>query len=1810
MNHVYSLVWSRVLGCMVVASELAKSGGKGARSKRALAAAAVAVVGLQVPLLGAVEYEPLEVVDTPLHLLEDTVLHVEEGNFFARDAMESWRWNQEIGEWELYTTPAVPADAPEQAGVISGDHAIIKTGLGQLELSNGSNSYTGGTVISSGALAVTAAGALGTGPVTNDGALYFVGNDVSAGALDVESTGHVLFDENATAGNADIVNAGGSLMFRNEATAGDSHILNTSVLDADGDTRYGFIQFQAGQDSSGILVNSPRISTAGNATIINEKGAQISFSSGGYTMGTAHLLNRAGSDAVFNVEGDASGGTVVNEARGSFRLTQQIIFHDDGTQDVALGTLSVGSLSGAGNVILGGNTLTVGALGGDDHIAGDITDSGSYWSSGYEYWHAPNTDYHPDAAGALVKVGDGTLTLSGDNTFLGGISVQGGALEVSGNNSLGGAGGGLTLDGGAFRFGTGFIVDRNVVLGANGGTIDTAGHNASWVRDISGTGGLAKTGEGLLVLSGNNSYAGGTRIEGGILEVATDQQLGAPTGGLVFDGGTLRFAGGFATGRSVLVEPGGATFDTNTHAITLDGLIEGTGSVTKAGDGTLSLGRDNSYAGGTVIARGALEVLATGALGSGPVSNAGALYFIGEDVSAGALEITNSDYGWTVFDDHATAGEARIVNEGGGLYFRNAATAGNSHILNTSVMDADGNTRYGYTQFQAGLVGSRFVTDGSLISSAGNATIINEKGATVSFASGGYSMGSATLTNRADSTVFFNVIGDASGGTVVNEAGGAILLTTQISYDDDGFVQRSLGNLSIGSLSGAGSVLLAGNTLTVGALGQHDKFSGTIADSGTYLDYGQEFTHGPNQFLHPDAAGSLVKVGDGTLTLSGDNTYAGGTTVLAGAVEVFEDGNLGDAAGVLTLDGGALKFGAGFTSDRAVVLGADGGTFDTAGHQASWTGVISGEGALNKAGAGRLILSGDNTFSGGTTVAGGILRLEHDNALGTGGLLITGAGASVEYQDGFVSDVDVVLDADVAHEVGQDEVVEYGGTLSGSGGVALEGPGTLVLSGDNTYTGGTHIQEGTVEVSADNNLGAAEGELAFSGGTLRFADGFDSERSIVAGSGGATFDTNGHDASLGGVIAGEGGLTKTGAGSLALTGDNHYSGGTAILGGTVRVDSDASLGGAEGGISIDGGTLQLAGDMDSGRKVTLAGAGTVDTGGNNARFNGAIEGEGGLTKTGDGVLELSGANSYLGGTSVQAGTLVGNTGSVRGDLENHGTVKFAQSDSGGYEGVISGAGTLEKTGGGQLLLTGDSSGFEGSTQVHEGSLRVNGALGGTLSVGADGVLDGTGTVGSLDVEGAIAPGNSIGTLTVDGDYVQAAGSEYQVEIAPGGHSDRIAVTGTAVLEGGTVAVTRELGRYRAGDEFTILTAGEGVTGQFEGISQHQRPFLALALDYGSNDVQLQVTRNLIRFQDYCTTFNECSVATALDRIEDGALGGDDMAAVMVELGSVTEAEFAPAMQTLNGQSHASFASIMLEGSAATDRALRDRQHARRTSDNSAGGGWVEVHGRSASLDGGRDVRGADIDTTGVTIGADGWLESGWLLGASLGTSKVDADMDIGDRAEADGYALALYGSFNGERVWVDSSISYGKWDNELRRVIRVADLVRHAESDYGGNRLSVELDVGLDYALGNGHRLQPFVGLRHDKVEHDGFRETGAGDVGLVGKGHDVEQFTTSLGLDWSREVAGSSWTVRPHAGLEWLHTTGSRHAGLDLAFAGAPEAGFHVRGVELPSNRAVINVGVDGTRGDGFGWFAAASYESGSGYDAGAVHAGLRWAW
>ncbi|HAF4874604.1 TPA: AIDA autotransporter-like protein ShdA, partial [Salmonella enterica] len=969
--------------------------------------------------------------------------------------------------------------------------SLTKTGAGTLIL-NAENTYTGGTTISEGTLVANNVEALGTGNVTDNATLELnTGGD---------------FD-NAISGSGQVVKSGDKTLTLSGA---NSYTGGTTI-------------------SGGTLV----------ATNVEALG------SGDVTDNATLELN--------------TGGTFDNVISGSGQVVK--------SGDEML------TLSGA-NSYTGGTTISGGTLVASNVEAlgsGDVTDNATL-----ELNTGGDFDNAISGSGQVVKSGDDALTLSGNNSYTGGTLISDGTLVASNVEALG----------------SGDVTNDAVLELNTGGDFDNA---------ISGSGQVVKSGDKTLTLSGANSYTGGTTISGGTLVASNVEALGS---GDITDNATLE------------LNTGGD----------FDNAISGSGQVVKSGDETLTLSGTNTYTGGTTISGGTLIATHVNALGTGAIDNRASLLLdasgqfavtdlttesggnteIGAGSTLQATTLTQkSDSTLTINLNSNTAdpvihaasqvslaGTLDITGVGDVLDSDPASTddldtftliasdktiAGDFEKLTVAGMDAD-LADFITVDGRIDDTGKQYELTTALTWYADRDDAVTDAHGTFNLTNADGSFAVNTVLENVDATLDPDSATGWDGTSLIKQGAGTLILNAENTYTvgttisggtlvatnvdalgsgdvtDDATLELNTGGTFDNAISGSGQVVKSGDKMLT-LSGTNSYSGGTLISGGTLVatnvdalgsgdvtdDATLELNTGGTFDNAISGSGQVVKSGDDTLTLSGSNTYTGGTIISGGTLV---------ASNVEALGTGDV------TNDAVLELNT-GGDFDNA---------ISGSGQVVKSGDETLTLSGSNTYTGGTLISGGTLVASNVEALGSG---------------------DVTNDAVLELNTGGD----FTNAISGSGQVVKSGDETLTLSGANSYTGGTLISGGTLIASNVEALGT--GDVT--------------DNAVLELNTGGDFDN---------AISGSGQVEKSGDETLTLSGANSYTGGTLISSGTLVANDVNALG---------------TGDVTDNAVLELNTGGTFDN---------AISGSGQVVKSGDETLTLSGSNTYTGGTTINDGTLI------------------------------------------------------------------------------------------------------------------------------------------------------------------------------------------------------------------------------------------------------------------------------------------------------------------------------------------------------------------------------------------------------------------------------------------------------------------------------------------------------------------------------------------------------------------------------------------
>ncbi|MBN9536276.1 MAG: autotransporter-associated beta strand repeat-containing protein, partial [Alphaproteobacteria bacterium] len=1079
-----------------------------------------------------------------------------------------------------------------------------------------------------------------TGSVPSGAATAFFGTSptTSVTLAGGRTLGTIQFNSGADAYTIDI-NGSGTLQFNSQG------IVNNSAQ------QQNFHLQNAGMSFFGS-------SSAGNqqVTITLDAGGQMGFAFNS-TAGAANIVSNAGSIYFYD---NASGGTATYTGGASSLLN---------IAGLTASGMTIGSIAGSGSIVATGKAITVGGNNTTTAFGGVIAGAG----------------------GSLIKVGSGTLTLSGANTYTGSTTINAGTLSIASDSGLGAAGGALNFQSGTLQVTASTSMNRATTIAGANATFDIAsGATVVQSGTISGAGQLIKTGTGTLQLNGANGYTGGTTVNGGTLVGTTNSLQGD-----IANNGTVQFNQNFngtyagtlsGTGNLVVVANTGST------GLTLSGTNTFSGGTTVSGIGTLTITSDAALGAvtsgltlqslGTLVFGSSFNLASTRAISIG--SGGGRISTNGFDTT-----ISQSINGPGVFDKHG-AGTLTLTAantfSGLGIYGGAVAVSANNQLGSSSTVSLSGGGTL--------KVGSTFSTVRYLaLGSGGGGLDVTNAAATLTW--GDNVLGGGSLTKAGAGTVVLTGFSNSyTGGTVVADGvlqiaddgklggaagaltfqGGTLRVTGSTSMNRATTISGASGTFEItgsasvvqsGGIGGTGQLIKTG-TGTLQLTGANGYTGGTTVSAGTLIGttnslQGNIANYGTVQFNQTSngtyagilsGSGNLVvnaSVGSTGLTLAGTNTFSGGTTVSGiGTLTIMSDAALGSATSGLTINNSTLVFGANFTlaSTRPISMGS-GGQISTNGFDITMAGGITGPGYLTKKGAGTLTFTTANTFSG-LSIEAGVVVISAENQLGSGAsgsgiangaVLRTGTtfttGRSLSLYGG-----DGVLEV-----TGASTTVTWGGFLYDSGRLSKAGAGTLILTNMNTHTGGTIVTDGVLQVSADYNLGGSGGLLTLQGGSLRTATSVTLGRN-VAGSGGS-LDTGSNNVAITGTLTGTA-LTKTGTGSLTVAStsvaDLNIGQGTVIIGDAANFTSRVNFQGSGATLRLASGTLTMMSAVDVGNS---GGTLSVDSGATLTLS--AVTGPGGLTKTGAGTLSLGGANSYTGGTTINAGVLVISANTALGD---------------------------------------------------------------------------------------------------------------------------------------------------------------------------------------------------------------------------------------------------------------------------------------------------------------------------------------------------------------------------------------------------------------------------------------------------------------------------------------------------------------------------------------------------------------------------------
>jgi len=1031
--------------------------------------------------------------------------------------------------------------------------------------------------------------------------------------------------------------------------------------------------------SNAISITSPIVDNTGALTLVKSgTGGTLTLSgtntfTGGivinagtlsYTAATAATLGDVNTPIIFN-----GSGTLTSTGAGTVAATHAITLNNGAIatfSNAAIAVTYAGNMTGTGGVTINNTTAIATTFSGTNSFSGPINIAQGYFTAGST--GATNANN----AVLIANVATTGLNLNNNNLTIG--SLSGGGSNATVGVQLGSA------------------------------TLTVGGNNESTTYSglITGTGALTKTGTGVLILSGANTFSGAANLNGGVANITTLANLGAGST-ITFGGGGIQFGAILdPSTRTLTFNAGGAIFDTNNYGIVLGAAVgnSGAGGLTKTGAGILVLAAANTYTGATTVSTGILSVQNAQGLGAGSTGvtvASGAALTLQGGLSIASQPLTLNGTG------SAAALPGALVNVSGSNTYAGALVLGSNATISSdagslNLSSASALTGSGFTLTLGGAASGTLA--GALQNGAGGLSKTGAGTWTLSATAGNYS-GPTSITGGT-----LSIVGGALGSTSGTTLGVGTLSLTSGS--------QSIGNLALASASN--------NTVTLG--------------SGAALTVGSSLTRG--------AGGSVLfdlSAGGGA-AVSTAATGSGTNNILGYVLVKDSDGvtGMGRVSG-----GGIVRYDS--TTASVLTSTSNNASTDFTTRTNSGTLTWTNGGSLSARSVNSLTLdaTGNNAQVTDMGAASNVL------SLASGALQYVGSGdATLQGGQIGVANSEVII-----HNVGTGTLTLSSLLAGGTGSVTVDGSGTTIVSGASTYSGGTLLNGGTLKLGASTvNTQGTVSNFTNPGPTLASSPlGLGSALTVASG---ATLDLNGYALTLGavsgagnialgsggtltmgginnaanvgqigasttlsGVVSGTGNLTFTGGGTFALTNNsNTFSGQINIVSGSLVITSPGQLGSGTSPVSITGvsnngvpgGSILVQGGITMNRGMGVMGRGPA----------------GFLSNAGNSFISV-GNNTFGGVTSigpvetrsvfVSGNTLFSSSSTLI--LPNTGSSNsFMSSGSGNvfFNGVVTGGQTGDKYGmyrssfstlAGSVVLTNWNNNFTANLRVDTGFLRLS-----------------------------------------------------------------------------------------------------------------------------------------------------------------------------------------------------------------------------------------------------------------------------------------------------------------------------------------------------------------------------------------------------------------------------------------------------------------------------------------------------------------------
>lgn len=1115
-------------------------------------------------------------------------------------------------------------------------------------------------------------------------------------------------------------------------------------------------------------------------------------------------------------------------------------------------------------------------------------------------------------------------------------------------------------------------------------------------------------------------------------------------------------SGGIVTARNGgnIGAVGGASATTNIYS---GGVLDSAGYMYVGGDST---GELNVFNGGSFTSSGSNSIVGIGinSGGHGTVNVEGSMTLGGStalivgDNSTGIMNVNNggtvsvASYAWIGY----RTGEGFLTVSGAGSEFQTTGT------------------------------GSFRIGDG-----AGSGTVIVEDGGYIKISGGNVQIGkgqsgsggSGALTITGSGSLF------ESTATGILEIGTGASSAGSVTVADGGQLKTNTSQINVGTGSGGSGVLNIGAARGAAAVTAGSIVNGNTINLGTYGSLVFNHTNSGYVFASPiTGSGAVYQENAGSTTiLTGNNDSFGGSIAVNGGT--LQIGNAG-ASGSIGSSDVAVASGATLAANRTGTM--------------TISGIISGAGSVEQNGAGTTILTGANTYSGGTLVTAGTLQ-----------------GNTTSLQGDIVNNATLIFD--------QATDGTYSGTLSGTGTLTKAGSDALTLAA-NAATGQVNLNTGTLNIDAGRTLTVANGMNMASGTTL----GVD-----IASTPAVVADT------------------------IMLTGSNIIN----INGYSARTDSGVyTLATTTSGVSgsfettVAGAPLHTYVDLDT----YLIGSAWIDATGKNILARVELVWNNNDPSSAHGTFNIPTGESFDVGIALADNTLTSALGF-------------------GWNGQ-----DLTKTGAGTLILDGVNT-YTGHTEVQDGTLLVgttaansSAQIAGHVDVQSGATLAGHGRIlgtATINNGGTLSPGNSVGTLTV-ADAVFNSGSTYQIDVNPDGTADKLVAnsalggTGTVTIDSGAkLGILAGAGTWNTSTRYLIIDTDGGVTGQFGTVTSNLA-FLTETVNYDiSNQVWLTMSRNDVGFDELPGgTYNENNTGKGIESLGSGNAIYD----TVVSMDSLSALN---AFANLSGEIHGSAKSAVL-----TNRYARDaiNEHLYRSPVPDADlpeakrALWVSTWGYDGHLK--NDGNAAKLETQGwgVLVGADIYDNGTTAAGLAMGYEQTDikARSTRNSAADINMVHLLAYGRTSAGPIDIRAAAGYSWLDIDTTRYVNVGSISSKNQASYSGGRVQAYVEGSHTFELTEQASVTPFLNVAYQRITAESFTEEGSQAM-LQGHRSSDHLVTTTAGVRGQWQLNDKA-SIDGHLG--WQHNIGDVAPHARLNFMGGTT--YNVDGTRVDRDSAIVGLG------------------------------------